>query len=387
MILGIDVFKKNFEKILQKRSVVLVTGSSNVDSSGIPVYQTVKKIAGEKLKGIWSLQHGFFVDKQDNMILSDSFYWDKFDIQIKSLYGEHLLPKPEWLEGVDALLIDVFDVGTRVYTFINHVLMIMAALSGQNIDIIVLDRPNPLNGMDCEGNVAYKDYFSIVGQIPVPMRHSLTAGEYISFGMNYLSLDLQLEVVLLKNWNRNNFFKGFWTYPSPNMPGINTALVYPGAVMLEGTNLSEGRGTTKPFELIGAPFIDSGCLVNELNVLPFEDVTFLPVFFKPEFSKFLGEVCQGILVQPGSFGKFRSFQIYYELIRIISQLYPRSFEWKKPPYEFEYHRQPIDMICGSPFIRESIEKNLTFDKIQFDIDNEIRDYKESVADYIMYPGA
>jgi len=387
MILGIDVFKKDFEKILRKRSIVLITGSSNVDSSGIPVYQTVKKIAGEKLKAIWSLQHGFFVDKQDNMILSDSFYWDKFDIQIKSLYGEHLLPKPEWLEGVDALLIDVFDVGTRVYTFINHVLMIMAALSGQNIDIIVLDRPNPLNGMDCEGNVAYKDYFSIVGQIPVPMRHSLTAGEYISFGMNYLSLDLQLEVVLLKNWNRNNFFKGFWTYPSPNMPGINTALVYPGAVMLEGTNLSEGRGTTKPFELIGAPFIDCGCLLNELNVLSFEDVTFLPVFFKPEFSKFSGEVCQGILIQPGTFGKFRSFRIYYELIRIISQLYPRSFEWKKPPYEFEYHRPPIDMICGSPFIRESIEKNLSFDKIQFDIDNEIRDYKESVADYIMYPGA
>jgi len=381
---GIDVFKENSETILKKRNIVLVTGSSNVDASGIPVYQTVKNCAGKRLKAIWSLQHGFFVDKQDNMVYSDSFFWEAFDIEIKSLYGEKLLPGPDWLKGIDALLIDVFDVGTRVYTFVNHVLMIMKALSGKDIDIIVLDRPNPLNGMDCEGNVMEADYFSIVGQVPVPMRHSLTVGEFLSFGLNYYNLDLQLEVIMVKNWKRERLFKGIWTYPSPNIPSFNTALVYPGAVLLEGTNISEGRGTTRPFEMVGAPFIDNFKLVNELKQLDLKGVTFIPVFFKPEFSKFAGEICKGVLVHPEDLRHFRSFQTYYEIICLIAHHYPGKFVWKQPPYEFEYKRLPIDMICGSDFIRESIENNRVFAEIKPRIDLEIGKYKETVADYLLY---
>jgi uncharacterized protein YbbC (DUF1343 family) len=384
MRLGIDVFKENSEKILKKRNIVLITGSSNIDSGDIPVYQVVKKGAGKQLKAIWSLQHGFFVDKQDNMVLSDSFHWKEFDIEIKSLYGKKLLPEPEWLKGVEALLIDVFDIGTRVYTFVNHVSMIMKFLSGKNIDIIVLDRPNPLNGMDCEGNVMKEEYFSIVGQIPVPMRHSLTAGEFLSYGMNYYGLDLQLEVIMNKNWKREAFFKGTWTYPSPNMPGFKTALVYPGAVMLEGTNISEGRGTTRPFELIGAPFIDNRQLIKELQQLNLNSVIFVPVYFKPEFSKFAGEICRGILVHPENPEEFQGFHVYYEIIHLVARHYPGRFQWKQPPYEFEYERLPIDMICGSDFIRTSIEKNLAFDAIKPAIDAEIRKYKESVVDYLLY---
>ncbi|MCP5050259.1 MAG: DUF1343 domain-containing protein, partial [bacterium] len=179
---GIDVFKEKADSILKKRDIVLITGSSNVDSLGTPVYRVIKQLAGDRLKAVWSLQHGFFVDKQDNMILSDSFYWKQMDIEIKSLYGEKLLPEPGWTEGIDTLVVDVFDVGTRVYTFVNHLLMIMKHLSGQSIDLIVLDRPNPLDGMACEGNVMGSEYFSIVGQVPVPMRHSLTVGEFLSYG-------------------------------------------------------------------------------------------------------------------------------------------------------------------------------------------------------------
>lgn len=384
MQIGIDIFKENSSVILKKRNIVLITGSSNVDTAGIPVYQTVKKSAGERLKAIWSLQHGFFVDKQDNMIYSDSFYWRGPGIEIKSLYGEKLLPEPGWLEGIDALLIDVFDVGTRVYTFVNHVLMIMKALSGKRIDIIVLDRPNPLNGMDCEGNVTESDYFSIVGQVPVPMRHSLTVGEFLSYGLNYYDLDLQLEVIMVKNRKREGFFKNPWTYPSPNMPSFGTAVVYPGAVMLEGTNISEGRGTTRPFELVGAPFIDNFELVNRLKQLDLEGVIFTPVFFKPEFSKFTGEVCRGILVSPGELVKFRSFRVYYEIIRLLANHYPGKFGWKRPPYEFEYKRLPIDMICGSDFIRKAIESNLIFAEIEPRLDWEIGKYKETAADYLLY---
>jgi uncharacterized protein YbbC (DUF1343 family) len=384
MRLGIDVFKENSEKILKKRNIVLITGSSNIDSDGIPVYRVVKECAGNRLKAIWSLQHGFFVDKQDNMVLSDSFYWKEFDTEIKSLYGNKLLPEPGWLNGIEALLIDVFDIGTRVYTFVNHVSMIMKFLSGKNIDIIILDRPNPLNGMDCEGHVGKEEYFSIVGQIPVPMRHSLTAGEFLSYALNYYGPDLQLEVIMNKNWKRGAFFKGTWTYPSPNMPGFKTALVYPGAVMLEGTNLSEGRGTTRPFELIGAPFIDNRQLVKELQQLNINGVIFVPVYFKPEFSKFAGEICPGILVHPENPGKFQGFHVYYEIIRLIARHYPGQFEWKQPPYEFEYERLPIDMICGTDFTRRSIEKNISFDFIKPVIDAEIQKYKEAVVDYLLY---
>ncbi len=384
MKLGIDVFKENSEKILKKRNIVLITGSSNTDADGIPVYRAVKECAGNRLKAIWSLQHGFFVDKQDNMVLSDSFYWKEFDIEIKSLYGNKLLPEPGWLNGIEALLIDVFDIGTRVYTFVNHVSMIMKFLSGKNIDIIVLDRPNPLNGMDCEGPVGKEEYFSIVGQIPVPMRHSLTPGEFLSYALNYYGPDLQLEVIMNKNWKREAFFKGTWTYPSPNMPGFQTALVYPGAVMLEGTNLSEGRGTTRPFELIGAPFIDNHQLIKELQQLNLNGVIFVPVYFKPEFSKFAGEICPGILVHPENPGKFQSFHVYYEIMRLAARHYPGQFQWKQPPYEFEYKRLPIDMICGSEFTRTSIQNNLPFEAIKPAIDTEIQKYKETVVDYLLY---
>lgn len=381
---GIDTFIDCSDRILKGRNFALITGSSNVDGRGLPVYLGVKAAAGERLKSIWSLQHGFFVDKQDNMILSDSFYWKEMDIEIKSLYGEKLLPEDHWLDGIDALVVDVFDVGTRVYTFVNHLVMIMKWLSGKGIPIIVLDRPNPLNGLDAEGNVIQEDYYSIVGQLPVPMRHCLTTGEYLSFALNALDLDVDLEIVKVKNWRRNQWFKGTWTYPSPNMPTFKTALVYPGSVMLEGTNISEARGTTRPFEMIGTPFIDNFKLANQLQDLKLPGTIFTPVFFKPEFSKFEGEVCNGILVTPQQPEIFESFRVYYEIIRLVYHGYKENFQWKQPPYEFEYKRPPIDMICGSPFIRESIENNTGFSDIQDTIDTEIQSYKKTVSDYLLY---
>lgn len=384
MKIGIDRFKEDSNAVLKDRNFALITGSSNTDSTGTPVYRTVKQQAGSRLKAIWALQHGFFIDKQDNMILSDSFRWEAMDLEVKSLYGEKLLPPDEWFGNIDALVIDLFDVGTRVYTFVNHIVMIMRALSGRGIDFIVLDRPNPLNGLDMEGNVMEPEYFSIVGQVPVPMRHGLTAGEFLSFALNYHRIDVQLEVVKLKNWRRDRFFKGIWTYPSPNMPTFTTAAVYPGAVLLEGTQLSEGRGTTRPFELVGAPFIDNFKLAAELDALNLGGVTFIPAFFKPEFSKFSGEVCKGLQVHPHDVKIFSSFEVYYEIIRLVRNTYPAQFKWKEPPYEFEYERPPIDMICGSPLIRESIETNLPYRDLQPQIDQQLQTYIETIDDFRLY---
>lgn len=382
--LGIDTFKNNPGLILKKRNIILLTNSSNIDSSGIPVYKSIKRLAGNQLKSLWTLQHGFFIDKQDNMILSHSFFWNDLDIEVKSLYSENLLPKEEWLEGVDTIIMDIFDVGTRVYTFLNHTVKILQFLSGKNIDIVVLDRPNPLNGINIEGNVLKDDYSSIVGMIPVPMRHSFTAGEFLNFALDLYKIDIKLEIIKIKSWQRKDNFKGIWTYPSPNMPTFNTAAVYPGAVMLEGTNISEGRGTTRPFEFIGSPFINNLELTEALNKLNLKGVKFFPIFFKPEFSKFKGEICKGIFIYPKNTGEFRSFQTYYEIIRLIKAYYPKKFKWKQPPYEFEYNKLPIDMISGSDFIRKSIEKNLTFEKIKSTIDSEIKKYREIIEPFLLY---
>ncbi len=385
MKLGIDCLEEvGVDNILKGRNFALITGSSNVDGEGRPVYRMMKLLAPGGMKSIWSLQHGFFIDKQDNMILSDSFQWEAMGIEVKSLYGEKLLPPVEWLEGIDALVVDIFDVGTRVYTFVNHVLMIMRELSGRGIDIIVLDRPNPLGGVALEGNVMEEEYFSIVGRLPVPMRHGLTVGEFLSYGLSYYQIDLNLEVVQVRGWERGEGFSGLWTYPSPNMPAYSTAVVYPGAVMLEGVNLSEGRGTARPFEMVGAPFIDNFRLVRELERLDFPGAVFVPTFFKPEFSKFAGEVCKGVLVGPFGGDVFRSFAVYYELMRLVLGWYPGEFKWKEPPYEFEYERLPIDMICGCDWVREGVEGNIPFRELEERVSRGVEEYFERVSDLLLY---
>ncbi len=383
IINGVDKIEESFSLNLKKKKIALITGSSNADSSGQPVFKKIKELAGENLKSIWSLQHGFFIDKQDNMIFSEPFYWEELDIDVRSLYGATLLPKKNWIEGIDAIIVDIFDVGTRVYTFVNHIIKIMRSYSGEKIEIIVLDRPNPLGGRIIEGNLAEKEYFSIVGELPVPMRHGLTVGEYLLFAKKYYKIDISLEIIKIENWNRD-LFEPLWTYPSPNMPVYNTAIVYPGAVMMEGVNLSEGRGTTRPFEFVGAPFVNALSLADHMNSKKFNGVHFIPIFFKPEFSKFSNEICNGILVSVTNRNTFRSFEVYYEIIRWVYRTYPEGFKWKKPPYEYEYKRPPIDMICGSSSIRESIESDIPFSEIEKKINIKNKEYWNKMEEILLY---
>ncbi len=382
---GMDRLPRLYRAVIGQRGVALVTGSANINAVGRPVYQAVHELAGKRLRAIWSLQHGFFIDKRDNMVASPSFYWKAGGLPVRSLYGRRLLPGEEWLAGIEVLLVDPFDVGTRVYTFVNHLVMLLRWLSGRGVEVVVLDRPNPLNGRILEGPVAQADHFSIVAQLPVPMRHGLTAGEFLSYALSFYDLDVPLTLVKAQGWPRRDFYRGHWTLPSPNMPSFATARVYPGAVLLEGTNLSEGRGTTRPFELAGAPFIEPLRLAAELRRLRLPGVRFVPMFFKPEFSKHAGRVCGGVLVQVLDQGKFRSFRAYYELIRLAARLVPGKFKWQAPPYEFEFERPPIDMICGTDVIRKAIDNNIPFPGIQGDIEREINAYAEAVRPFLLYP--
>jgi uncharacterized protein YbbC (DUF1343 family) len=381
---GIDLLLDQPDKYIKGRNFALISGSSVIDSNFHPVFLSLKTGAGNYFKEIWALQHGFFVDKQDNMILSKSHYSPELQLNIKSFYNDHLTPVEEDFKAIDLILIDIFDVGTRVYTFLNHILKILKTITGRKVSILVADRPNPINGTILEGNCSRSDYFSIVSMIDIPMRHGLTVAEFISYGIDYYNLDLDIEYIRLPGWERKNFLKTPWTLPSPNMPGLNTAILYPGSVLLEGTNISEGRGTTRPFEIFGAPFIDHTELCRELKSYNSPGVDFSPIHFKPEFSKFKGQICRGILIHTINKDKVESFEIFYELLRILYHRYPDQFIFHNHPYEFEYESPAIDIICGSDFIRKSIEKNLTYQEIKPAVQRDHSDYKNRVFQFLFY---
>lgn len=382
MKLGIDTFLDT--PPASGSGCALICSGSTVDSRGRPVFRLLHRMLKQKLKSIWSLQHGFFNDKQDNMLLSESFLHPELGIPVFSLYSERLSPLEEWLEGIDTLIVDIQDVGTRVYTFTNHLVRVARHLNGKSIRWILLDRPNPLGGIDLEGPVLDPEYRSIVGEITVPMRHGLSAAEYLQTAAAEEKLDIDLSVVPVEGWVRDRHLHGPWTLPSPNMPTPSTAHIYPGAVLLEGTNLSEGRGTTRPFEMLGAPFIDGNELAEHMNRIESLGVTAVPIHFKPEFSKYQGEVCAGILCHQPDLLKTRSFAFFYELIRWIRQRYPEQFSWKKPPYEFEYHRLPIDMICGSPGFRLSVERALPLRDWLLESESEYPDYRRKIQPRLLY---
>lgn len=384
VLCGVDQLETDARAVVRSRRVALVTAAAQVNVRNEPVVDVVAKAAGKHLVALWSLQHGFFSDRQDNMVLSESFTHPRLGIPVRSLYGKQLVPESDWLADIDLLLVDVFDVGTRVYTFLNHLVMVMRHLSGSGITIGILDRPNPLGGQVLEGPVADPAWFSIVAQLPVAMRHGLTAAEYLVMGRDHYHIDLELEVAKISGWQRCEEFSGTWTYPSPNMPAFATARLYPGAVMLEGTNLSEGRGTTRPFELVGAPWLDAFHLARDLEKLDVHGLDFLPMGFRPEFGKYAGESCQGLLMLPRAAWDGRSFGLYYDLIRLVRGRHPEQFAWKEPPYEFEYHRFPMDMICGGPLVREWIEADRPFADVEPEINKALEQHREVAAPYLLY---
>lgn len=381
---GVDHLETDARAVLKNRRVALVTAAVQVNVRNEPVVDVVSRAAGGQLAALWSLQHGFFSDRQDNMVLSESFTHPRLGIPVRSLYGKQLVPQSDCLKGIELLLVDVFDVGTRVYTFLNHLVMVMRHLSGSGITVGILDRPNPLGGQVLEGPVADPAWFSIVAQLPVAMRHGLTAGEYLTMGRDHYHIDLELEVVKVQGWQRREEFSGTWTFPSPNMPTFATARLYPGAVMLEGTNISEGRGTTRPFELAGAPWLDAFHLARDLRKLKGEGLDFLPLGFRPEFGKYAGEFCHGLLVLPRAAWDGCSFGLYYDLIRLVRGRHPGQFAWKEPPYEFEYHRSPIDMICGGSSVREWIEADRPFADVELEINKALEQFREVTAPYLLY---
>jgi len=306
-----------------------------------------------ELRAFFGPQHGFIGQTQDNMVEWKSYEHPRLNIPVHSLYGEDREPTKEMLQGVDVLLVDLQDVGARFYTFIWTMYLCMRACEKHGVEVVVVDRPNPINGMTTEGPLIESNYKSFVGMHPIPVRHGRTIGELATQFRDEAFPKCRLSILPMKNWERAMWFDETglpWVMPSPNMPTLDTAAVYPGMCLIEGTNISEGRGTTRPFEIFGAPFIDAETLCRELSILKLPGVFFRENYFQPTFHKFAGEMCGGAQLHVIDRDIFRPFQTGIEIIRCIRKLYPDSFAWKQPPYEYEREKLPIQILLGGPTV-------------------------------------
>jgi uncharacterized protein YbbC (DUF1343 family) len=265
----------------------------------------------------------------------------------------------------------------------------MSAAKKVGKKVIVLDRPNPINGTHIEGNLLESTCTSFVGQYAIPARHGMTIGEIALLFNEHFGIGCDLEVISLKGWKRNEFattWKRDWVPPSPNIPNFLSSLVFPGMVLFEGTNVSEGRGTTKPFEWIGAPFISADDLAQEMNSKKLKGVFFRGIYFQPTYHKGKDTVCGGVHIHVTDIKAFDSFRTGVELLCTIKKMYPDDFKWKQPPYEYEHERMPIDLIAGTSKLREVVDSQQGLGAFLEKSKADAQGFKKTRRDYLLYRG-
>lgn len=364
---GLDLFEKNWPKALKGARAGLLVHPASVNKKlkhAVSFFLKSKKI---ELKALFGPQHGIYGETQDNMIEWEGFRDKHTGLPVYSLYGYTRKPEPSMLKDIDIMVIDLQDVGSRYYTFIWTMELGMQACMEMNKSIVILDRPNPVGGHLIEGPVLDMKYTSFVGQRPLPVRHGMTVGEICNYFRDEFYPSLDLHIIPMKEWKRKAWFDmtGLpWVMPSPNMPTLETATVYPGMCLLEGTNLSEGRGTTRPFDIFGAPFIEPEVLVKHFKEFKLSGVIFRPMFFQPTFQKHAGKLCGGAQLYVTNREKFKPFKTGVVVLKAVHDLYPESFKWRQPPYEYETKKMPIDILAGTDRLRKDIENGEDLERME-----------------------
>lgn len=339
------------------------------------------------LKALFSPQHGFFGEKQDNMIASEDMTDPELRLPVFSLYGPTRAPTTSMLEPIDTLIIDLQDAGTRVYTFIYTMALCMQALASLDKECIVLDRPNPLGGTIIEGNILKTQCTSFVGMYPIPMRHGLTIAELAQLFNVHFGIGCHLTVIPMRGWSREMTFRDTglpWVAPSPNLPTPVSALVYPGQVLWEGTNVSEGRGTTQPFEIFGAPFFDTMDLSRRLDRGKLSEIHLRPLGFEPTSNKWQGQLCHGFQIHVLDPGAFRPYLTTLVIMQAVIDRHRQDFQWKPPPYEYEFNKLPFDLISGDPAIRRALEAGVSSFELAHDWENDLNAFDSIRKDYFIY---
>ena len=343
---------------LDGKCVGLVCNPASVDAGLGHVADRLARHPKARLAALFGPQHGFRSDVQDNMIETRHGQDDIRRVPVYSLYSETREPTAKMLAGLDVLVIDLQDVGSRIYTFIYTMANCLIAARKHGVKAVVCDRPNPIAGVAVEGPMLVPGYESFVGQYAIPMRHGMTIGELAQLFNVEFGIGADLEVVPMGGWRRDAYFDATglpWVMPSPNVPTLDTAVVYPGCVLVEGTNVSEGRGTTRPFELVGAPWAVAERLAEGLNRMGLPGVLFRPVVFEPTFQKHARTTCGGCQVHVTDRPAFRSVETGVALLGAFRAADPERFRWRDPPYEYEAHKMPIDILAGSSDLREQLE--------------------------------
>ena len=359
VLTGLENFCQNPPPGLNGCRLGLLCNPASIDRQYRHARELIARLFPGRLKALYAPQHGFNAAKQDNMIESADGIDPILNIPVFSLYSSTRIPTREMLEPIDALLVDLQDVGTRVYTFIYTLSYCMEAAKVHAKKVVVLDRPNPISGRVLEGNCVAADCTSFVGRFPIPMRHGLTIGELALLFNRRYGIDCDLEVIPLQNWQRAMYHSDTglpWVPPSPNLPTPLSAMVYPGQVIWEGTNVSEGRGTAQPFELFGAPYLNPNDLLRAGVTPPIPGVILRPITFEPTANKWSGQPCHGYQIHVTDRNGYRPYITSLKLLQEVIRHHGEDFQWKPPPYEYEFERLPIDLIIGDRKVRERIER-------------------------------
>ena len=384
VLTGLDLLREDYWKKLKGYRLGLLVNQASVDCRLTHAKDVISERLPGQLKALFGPQHGYAGEDQDNMIETEHSIDRDLGVPIFSLYGKDRAPLPDMLDLIDILLIDLQDVGTRVYTFSSTLLK---AVSSSGKKMVVLDRPNPLGGEIIEGNLLKPDLYSFVGTYSLPMRHGLTMGEMAGIFKDVFHIEIDLEVFPTNGWSRGMLWLDTglrWIMPSPNMPIQETAYVYPGQIIWEATNLSEGRGTCRPFEMFGAPFLDTGEVKKHLLREAQKGCHLQSISYRPTFHKWSGEKCNGFMIHILDHKAFRPFFTSVALLVSIITSHREDFRWKEPPYEYEYERSPIDLILGDKEIRYKIEGGEDLLQMREKWCSEIKDYDEWRKPYLLY---
>jgi len=366
-----QILEEPYFSWIKGKGIGLITNQTGVTSSLTGLPEILSGNNELNLVALFGPEHGIYGEAQAGEIVTGKS-------NIYSLYGENKAPTQEMLEGVEILIYDIQDVGSRFYTFISTMYECMNSVSGKDIPFVVLDRPNPIGGLKVEGPVLEEGFESFVGIHPIPNRYGMTAGEMAMFLKEETGLDLDLRVVPVEGWSRGqdfNEYGGEWINPSPNMPGYKAALAYPGFCLVEGTNVSEGRGTTRPFEFFGAPWIDSLALAERLNGLALPGIKFRPQMFTPTFSKYEGESCSGVQLHIIDTESFQPVTASLHFIRTIREMYPA---------EFSFREKGFDRLSGNNWIRGMLEEGAEVSDIEEKWQEGLERFKKKRAEYLIY---
>jgi uncharacterized protein YbbC (DUF1343 family) len=385
--LGLETLLEDPAPYLRNERVGLICNQASVDHGFRHAADLLHEHREVKLRALFGPQHGIRGDVQDNMIETDHAVDQKTGLPIHSLYSETREPTEAMLKDLDILVFDMQDVGCRIYTFAYTMANSMVAAKRFGKKVIVCDRPNPINGKDVAGNVLVPEQASFVGLFPIPTRHGMTLGELARLFNEQFGIGCELSVIKMVGWERDCWYDetdGPWVMPSPNIPTLDSATVFPGTVHFEGTQISEGRGTTRPFELVGAPYIDPEQYAERLNDLTLAGVYFRSCIFRPTFQKHGGVSCGGVQVHVTDRNTFEPVSTGVAMVKVAYELYPHDFLWKEPPYEYVYDRNPFDVIAGTCRIREAIESGGSFDELLSWWSSGLKEFKRVRESSLLY---